>query len=390
MNNSGMHLNNLIQSQTPYSNYLRYSNTITSGPSWTNKNKQNLWKSVECSSKPSINEKSKRIANMKKTTNISVHDRLHQQALSKQKIEKREAQNNSFSIENRFDISELNPEEKRKRYKRRKGKSMNAPSRASLNYGIRLYQKGIKQIEEIERKYKEALAAKEENELKDLTFQPKINPVSFYFGTKGSERPEEHLIKHGQMIKDKIDQKRAEIMYYNQKAWSFRPKINANSKNIAEQRSKFFEDDVVAEEHSNKELVSKPDQFIHLYEDAMNRLERHNKIYSMWIDSECTFKPDIGKTRHKNVSHKYNQSKNIISEKSLIEKFNNENFDQITGQPLFQPKIGRSPTNKHHRSSQSIGNMLYNDNKIYQDKLDQIKREQENKLKNDMNSKYCK
>ena len=155
---------------------------------------------------------------MKKTTNISVHDRLHQQALSKQKIEKREAQNSSFSIENRFDISDLNPEEKKKRYKRRKGKSMNAPSRTSLNYGIRLYQKGIKQIEEIERKYKEALAVKEENELKDHTFQPKINPVSFYYGSKGSERPEEHLIKHGQMIKDKIDQKRAEIMYYNQKA----------------------------------------------------------------------------------------------------------------------------------------------------------------------------
>ena len=91
---------------------MRYSNTITSGPSRTNKHKHNLWKSVEWSSKPSINEKSKRIANMKKTSNISVHDRLHQQALSKQKIEKREAQNNSFSLENRFDISDLNPIDK--------------------------------------------------------------------------------------------------------------------------------------------------------------------------------------------------------------------------------------------------------------------------------------
>ena len=32
--------------------------------------------------------------------------------------------------------------------------------------------------------------------------------------------------------------------------------------------------------------------------------------------------------------------------------------------------------------------MLYEDNKIYQDKLDQIKPEQDNNVKNYMNSKY--
>lgn len=84
---------------------------------------------------------------------------------------------------------------------------MNAPWRTSLNYGARLYQKGIKQIEEVERKYREALIAREEDELRDLTFHPKINPVSNYYGTNESEKPEEHLIKQGMMIKDKIDQK---------------------------------------------------------------------------------------------------------------------------------------------------------------------------------------
>ena len=159
---------------------------------------------------------------------------------------------------------------------------------------------------------------------------------------------------------------------------------------MAEQRSKIFEDDIVADEHSSKGLIAKPDQFIHLYEDAMSRLERHNKIYSMCIDSEWTFKPDIGKTKNKNVSHKYNQSKNVISEKSLIEKYNNENFDPKTGQPFFHPKIGRSPSNKQHRSSKSIGNILYNDNKIYKEKLELIKKNQEDKIKNDMNTKYWK
>ena len=84
---------------------------------------------------------------------------------------------------------------------------MHALSRSSLNYGTRLYQKGIKQIEEVERKYREALISREENELRDLTFHPQINPVSFYYGTQGNEKPEEHLIKQGMMIKDKIEQK---------------------------------------------------------------------------------------------------------------------------------------------------------------------------------------
>ena len=60
------------------------------------------------------------------------------------------------------------------------------------------------------------------------------------------------MIKHGQ--NDKIDKKR-EKKFYNQKVWSFRPKINAKSKNICEQTSEVFEDDVVTDEHSNNELV---------------------------------------------------------------------------------------------------------------------------------------
>lgn len=92
---------------------------------------------------------------------------------------------------------------------------MNAPYRASLNYGVRLYQKGVQKLEEIERKHKEALAAKEMYESEDLTFHPKINPISYYFGSK-NERPEDYLIKKGMLAKDKIEQKRAAQIYSTQ------------------------------------------------------------------------------------------------------------------------------------------------------------------------------
>ena len=198
-------MKNQYNNHIPYSNYLNYSKSNES--SKKRKRLQNLWSSIEYTNKPAINDKSKRIAQSKKTTNISVHERLHQQAISKQKIEKRQAQNNSLSLENRFDISDLQSTELKKGRRKRNNKSMNVGNRAPLNYGSRLYQKGIKKLEEAERKHQEAILKKEENEIKDLTFHPKINPVSYYFGSSEQERPEDYLLRQGMLTKDKLEQK---------------------------------------------------------------------------------------------------------------------------------------------------------------------------------------
>lgn len=365
MSNTGK----LCNTQTPYTNYINYSQSVT-GSSNRRRQLRNLWASTDYRSRPYINWKSKQIANSKKTTNISVHERLHQQALSKQKIEKRDAQNNSFSIEQRFDVSDLNPTSTQttKRLKRRKNKSMGVPTRSSLNYGMRLYQKGIKKLEEVERKHKEAMQNREEQETKDLTFHPKINPVSYYFGCDGTEKPEDYLLKQGTLAKDKLEQRRAEMLYQTQQSCSFKPRINYNSRKIAEQRNQFFYNEFMGDEHSDIFSNRQPDQFSQLYDDAMKRVERHRKIYSLCIDSDCTFKPDIGKTRVDHVEPKYNLHKNTLSEKSMIDKFNNENFDPETGQAYYKPKVGRSPSNKRHRSSKSIENVLYGYAKVYDDK----------------------
>lgn len=291
-----------------------------------------------------------------------------------------------MSIEKRFNVCDLHPEESKRKQKRRKGKSLNAPYRTTLNYGTRLYQKGIQKMEEIERKHQEAKAKKEFEELNEHTFHPKILPVSKYYGSKADEKPEDNLIKKGLLTQDKLEQKRAEILYEIQNSNSFHPNINENSRKIADQRNQFFEDEYIGDENSNQ-YGPQSDQFLNLYDDAMKRVERHNKIYSMCIDSECTFKPDIGKTKHMNVSHRYNSNKNCISEKSIIEKFNNENFDPVTGQPFFQPKVNKSPINLNHRSSKSIGNLLYDATKMYKEKNELRIQQYENEIRERSNTR---
>lgn len=74
---------------------------------------------------------------------------------------------------------------------------------------------------------------------------------------------------------------RAEILYNNQKSCSFKPKINDNSRKIAEQREMIYEKEITPDEYQNFNGMSQADQFALLYDDAMKRIERHQKIYSM-------------------------------------------------------------------------------------------------------------
>jgi hypothetical protein len=253
-----------------------------------------------------------------------------------------------------------------------------------MNYGTRLYQKGIQRQEEIERKHKQAMIQKEINEMKDLSFHPTINPVSYYFGSKGEEKLEDYLLKKGMLTKDKIEQKRAERLYTTLQSWSFQPKINNYSRKIVDQRDQFFGEEMSIDDQNSQ--FERDKKFNELYSDAMRRFERHDKIYSIWIDSEWTFQPDIVRTR-RNISPKYAQTKQIISDKSMIEKFNNENFDPSTGQAFFRPKINNVKI-KQQRSSKSIGNLLYGYKDIYRERKQKMVEEHERQLKSIMNQKH--
>lgn len=262
-----------------YGDNLNYSQAMTK--SCTNNNnryKKNIWETSEVKPKPYISEKSKIIANSKKTTNASVHDRLHQEALSKQKIKKRDRSNNSYSTEKRFNISDLNPTERKpRRKKKRKGRSMYSFYHDNLNHGHRLYRQGLKKLEDDEQKHREALALREREEL-NHSFHPKINSISCNIIEPNDTKPEDKLLMKGILARDKRDQKRAEIQYKKLTEFSFHPRINENSRKIIGERAKYFNDGCEIGLTSPYDLA--PDQFHLLYEDAMKRVDRHINIYS--------------------------------------------------------------------------------------------------------------
>ena len=85
----------------------------------------------------------------------------------------------------------------KKKRKHRKNKSHNAIASGhpvGRDFGNRLYENGIKKIEDVERRYKESQLMKEMNEYKDLTFIPKINQISRYYGPPENLKPEDNLI----------------------------------------------------------------------------------------------------------------------------------------------------------------------------------------------------
>ncbi|CAI2360937.1 unnamed protein product [Moneuplotes crassus] len=312
--------------------------------------------SEDLRAKPMINEKSKFIANSKKTTNQSVHQRLHQQALSKQKIQKRSMNNCSFSTEKRFNVSELGKTEaKKKRKKKRKGKSLCGLSSKTFDHSTKLYHQGLQRMDDIEQRHLEAIAQKEQEEL-EHSFHPKINPYSYYFVQDDGSKPEDNLIKKGLISKDKKDQRRAEELYQKQMEFSYHPNINENSKKIIEERTTFLIDNCDHEIAKNYSL--NPDQCHLLYEDAMKRVDRHNNVYSQCLDSECTFRPDIQRTRSNNITSRYDKGN---SSKRDLQKLQNEsyrrNYDPETGQPYFVPKVGRPPRDRR-KNSKSIGYMF--------------------------------
>ena len=165
---------------------------------------EKLSNSVERHLKPLINNKSKRLAIMRNPAHIGVHERLHKQALVKQKhVKMRDSINNSFWNENRFDISELET----LCQPRIKGKSANPERTQGNNWAERLYQQGIIHMKKTEKYHQEAILAKEESEVMNLTFHPQINPVSYFYGNRDFNKTEDYLINQGNVLKNKLEQK---------------------------------------------------------------------------------------------------------------------------------------------------------------------------------------
>jgi hypothetical protein len=57
-----------------------------------------------------------------------------------------------------------------------------------------------------------------------------------------------------------------------------------------------------------------------------------------------------------------------------------ENIDPVTGRPYFRPVTGRSPKNRPVDAKFNLGEHLYNNHKMIQEKHNKLKKDEELKL----------
>ena len=152
INRVSLNNHNQIQHQSKKSLlYLKRWNSNENDDKILSRSINNGSNSIEKLIKPFINEKSIKTANSKHIGDISVHERLHQQALSNQKITKRETFNHSFCIDEN-QINDLHSVCYNK--KKKKNKSVKSNWINMSNWVDRLYNQGLKKMYEVERKHK--------------------------------------------------------------------------------------------------------------------------------------------------------------------------------------------------------------------------------------------
>lgn len=251
--------------------------------------------------KPFISSKSSEIASKKRIQNSKIHDRLHTEALNKQKALRRQNEKlngASYEASSIMNNSFSGPRSTQKRGRTLMEKSHTARNRTPNNYGEKLYHNGLKKMEEKKRKQQKDKLEKEMMEFDSLTFRPQINPVSRHFGRSKHKNLEDHLIEKGKKTNDMIEKKRSEILFEEQHRHSFKPKINKHSSKIIMERSRQFLEESGAMHSSNishstdrkqtnhnidssyMSANNKLDKFKLLYDDAIKRKQRKDEIYS--------------------------------------------------------------------------------------------------------------
>lgn len=168
----------------------------------------------------------------------NVHERLHQQALYKQKAQ-RKKQDLDKQQEQREKMGHTAPANFYPRTTVNRGDTDLPPGYSA---GDRLYKQGIKAREQKLKQIQEQKKEQEQKEKKELTFKPSISKHSKSIILRSGENknPEVHLLKRGQAMKEKLEKKRVELEQEERQKHTFKPQINEISDRINEERSKIM------------------------------------------------------------------------------------------------------------------------------------------------------
>ncbi|KAL0212202.1 hypothetical protein RCL1_005828 [Eukaryota sp. TZLM3-RCL] len=287
-------------------------------------------------SSPTILKRSKMIA---KDDGTSVFDRLYTQSKSKEVVTPKIDAEVTSSASPSLTLS-----------KKSRELMANRSCDGFENYGVRLYQEGIKSIKTKESKLSEAKA----NEAPDpeLTFRPKLPRVTTSIKREGLEPWERIIDPEGKARQVELETLQTKATEDLMKKCTFKPQINKRSEKL------------VLKLQKGRSLTTK-DHATQLYLDASRRSQRM-KEYSEWFPEEATFKPTtLPKKNSSNSESREDLINRLVNSKRAtdanIEELRRQihsNIDPLTGQPLFTPITGRSPK-RRNSENMPIGDWLF-------------------------------
>ena len=244
------------------------------------------------------------------------------------------------------------------------------PSSNKVNYGERLYHKGLK----LKEKTKKELAQKK-NELENknkttYSFRPKINPISFSvlykrMTTHTACTDETNIINYQTFRNEKLDELNKKYSSKNQD-FTFKPKINKNSLKIAQERA--------------AGTMNCSSRYNKLYNDT-KRIKTHIDSLSKQFYDNNLFKPKINthySFPYQNIP--FEERQNVYQSKSKEKKEKLvENILTEETKGNFTPEINQTFNSRFYTD---VFNDLYNKAEVYkQRKLEIANRLYSNKEK---------
>lgn len=143
---------------------------------------------------------------------------------------------------------------------------MNNSRSEEINNGVRMYQRGMKQIEKSKQSMEKIKQEIEYKEVSQCNFHPQINQISALIVDNQRVEPVgDHLNKLAKIQKEKRERARSMKLSSEFQNYSFHPQINQISRQISNEKYK----QIIAQSELS------PDRFTLLFEDWKVKMERN-------------------------------------------------------------------------------------------------------------------
>ncbi len=186
-----------------------------------------------------------------------------------------------------------------------------------LNYGERLYHKGLKLKEKTNDRIEKLRTEKDTKNKNIYTFKPKINNISYTaltnrYNNKLSYNDEDNILNYKEYLENKIEYLKEK--YENKNEYNFTPRINKKSIKI----------------DRNKNLNSnfKSPRYEKLYSNYKKKELNLNNLSNKIYDKNKLFKPKINNYNSDLINLKFNERQNAYKSKSIEKKKKNKRFNR--------------------------------------------------------------